>query len=248
MQIAIHPNYIQYQDFILNLPNNFPQCGETIYKGRNEVKRFFINDTCLIAKKFKRPHLIQRIIYTFFKKSKAERAYLFAQTFRERGFNTPHEIAFIETKENGLFADGYFISAECTAHPLWDLLNKEEFEKEPADALAQLLVNLHEKKIFHGDLNLTNILYQKTTKGYEFTFIDTNRSTFPLDPTPSKCLNNLTRLTHNKKLLEYVVSKYALKRDWPPEKCIIQVMNNLAKFERKKRKKRKLQSIIGINK
>lgn len=117
MKIVIHPDFMQTADFIKQLPQHFAQEGELLYEGRNEVRRYRVKNEWLVVKKYKQPNIIQRIVYTFFKKSKTERAYLFAGMLRKRGFDTPHEVAYIEKKRGGLFLDGYFISTQCNYPP-----------------------------------------------------------------------------------------------------------------------------------
>ena len=249
MKIIIHPEYTHLKDFINNLPTLFQQEGTMLHDGRNTVKSFQVNGIPVIVKRYKRPHLIQRITYTFFKKSKAERAYLFAEEFRKRGFQTPHEIAFIEIKRTGLFHDSYFASLACYDQPLLPLLNREGFDKHLADELAAYLVAMHEKGALHGDLNLTNILYRNEGEQYYFSLIDTNRSHFPdVPPTQTECMENLKRLSHNKELLKHVVTQYARLRNWSPKECLTEIFDKLARFEQKKARKRKLQSWIGIKK
>lgn len=248
MKAIIQTNYQHLSDFIRRLPDVFPSEGELIYDKRNKVKRFIHKGENLIVKKFKRPNLIQRIVYTFFKKSKAERAFLYAKIFRQRGFNTPHEIAYIEIKENGLFTNSYFVSTECTDAPLMPVLNKEGFNKQIAHELAVFLTRLHTNGILHGDLNLNNILYRIENGLCHFTLIDTNRSKFISNPDIQICINNLKRLTHNKELMDYVVREYALARQWNPEECSKLIFQYLSKFEKKLHRKRQFQSFIGIKK
>lgn len=248
MRIVVHPHYTHVADFVQLLPTLFANEGELLYDKRNKIRRFYMNGEPIIVKKFKQPHLIQRITYTFFKKSKAERAYLYAAKLREQGFETPHEIAFIEIKSNGLFTDSYFVSTECRDASMKQLLNKEHFEEKPADELAAYLAKLHQKGILHGDINLSNILYRIEDGQYFFTLIDTNRSQFIPSPSVELCIENLKRLTHHKQLLEYVVRKYAVIRGWSPEICTSKALQYLEAFETKIEKKRKLHSLLGLKK
>ena len=128
MKIVIHPDFMQTADFIKQLPQHFAQEGELLYEGRNEVRRYRVKNEWLVVKKYKQPNIIQRIVYTFFKKSKTERAYLFAGMLRKRGFDTPHEVAYIEKKRGGLFLDGYFISTQCDFPPLSKVLWQRRFD------------------------------------------------------------------------------------------------------------------------
>lgn len=248
MKVVVHPHYASLTEFIRSLPHIYSREGEMLYDKRNKVKRFQLGKEILIVKKFKRPNLIQRIAYTFFKKSKAERAYLYAGIFRERGFQTPHEIAYIEIKIHGLFSDGYFVSTACDDKPLLPILNREDFDQELADHLSLLLANLHQKGILHGDINLNNVLYRVADGKYCFTLIDTNRSRFTPTPSMQECMDNLKRLTHNKALMDYVVRKYARARKWSENKCTSLVFSYLSAFESKVQKKRRLQALLGIKK
>lgn len=148
MKIVIHPDFMQTADFIRQLPQHFAQEGELLYEGRNEVRRYRVKDEWLVVKRYKQPNIIQRIVYTFFKKSKTERAYLFAGILRQRGFDTPHEVAYIEKKRGGLFLDGYFISTQCDYPPLSKVLWQRQFDKHAADELAAFMVRLHKKECY----------------------------------------------------------------------------------------------------
>ncbi len=241
MHYKINKSFVDFEAFVKQLPQIFSSEGTTLYEGRNTVKSFDVNGTQLVVKRFKRPNIVQCISYTFFKKSKAERAFLFAAELRNRGFNTPHEVAYIEMKSCGLLRDSYFVSTPCTLPPLSGLLRREDFDHDMADQLASLLVNLHERGALHGDLNLTNILYDTLADGTtEFWLIDTNRSTFKT-PTKRDCIENLTRLTHEKPLLSYVVGRYAEKRGWDVSETIDDILLSLEKFEHKKRRIRRLK-------
>ena len=150
MKIVIHPEFVDAAGFIKQLPQSFEQEGELLYDSRNKVKRYRVNDKDMVVKRYKQPNIVQRIAYTFFKKSKTERAYLFAGMLREKGFSTPHEVAYIERKKNGLFLDGYFVSLNCSYPPLSELLRKHDFDRHPADELAAYMVELHKKGVLHA--------------------------------------------------------------------------------------------------
>lgn len=246
MNIIIAPAYRAYQTYLAQLPARFEQEGETLHAGRNCVKRFFFEDQEWIVKRYKRPHFIQRIVYTYFRKSKAERAFRYACRFRQKGVNTPEEVAFIEYRRHGLFYDSYFISTACHDPAVTQRLPKTgDFDHPLADALALFLAGLHQKGILHGDLNLNNILYQADAEGnYRFTLIDTNRTRFLEAPSRRACIDNLKRITHRRDLLQYIVGQYASARGWDTELCVRQVVVALDKFEQRNLWKKKLKKKI----
>ncbi len=222
-----------YREFINEVPKIFDSDGKVLFKGRNEVKLFYFNGEPLVVKRYKVPILFQRIVYTFFRKSKAERAYLYARELREKGFNTPEEIGFIEIKNNLLFRDGFFISEYSHLPSLMSLNEKEPFDTTIIDSLAKFLVSLHLSGVLHGDLNLSNILYETTLDDeIIFTLIDTNRSRFSSELTKKECIDNLKRITHDRSLMKSIIRHYAIIRGWNPDETVEMVIRRLDRFEK----------------
>lgn len=241
---VISGDFGAHKDFIMSLPERFDDEGKTLYVGRNVVKAFVRNGETLVVKRYKRPNIVQAVAYTFFEKSKAERAFLFARMIRERGFHTPREVAYIEVKHHGLLEDSYFVSENCTLPQLKYLLRRPDFDRHMAALLGQYVVQLHEKGVLHGDLNLSNILYDVHLDGTcTFWLIDTNRSKFKC-PTKNDCLENLKRLAHERPLLEHIVRSYAMARGWQQEETVRGVMQRLDKFEKKRRRKGRLKKLF----
>lgn len=243
--MMVHDKYEELRPFICSIPERFDKEGKVLYDGRNIIKSYLINGLQVIVKKYKNPFFFQRIIYTWFKASKAHRAYDYAQKFRERGINTPQEIAYIELKERGLFQKSYFVSLACNDSSLEiDVDNVEERHLKLLDALAVELVKMHSQGVFHGDLNLSNILYRHTLKDtYCFTFIDINRSYFGRS-TFQRCMKNLMRLTHRTDIFGYIVRHYAKCRGWNETRCLMYAFLKLYKFERSRRLKKRLKKIF----
>lgn len=238
MKIVIAEKYSKFSDFVNNVPMRFDDEGSEILKQkRNSVRRFVQDGMTFVVKRYKRVNWLQGIIYTFFRSTKAERAYRFAAEMRRRGINTPHEIAYIETKKRGLFSVGYFISEECKGKEVYEeVIDKRDYDRSLVDAVIDYIVLMHERGVLHGDLNSANFLYTKDEDGrYSLEVIDTNRSHFCNgEPTYTQCLQNLKRFTHRRDLYEYVVRGYARRRGWNEEKTLSDAMRLLDKFENRK--------------
>ena len=270
MKVVIHPAYQHLKSFIYDLPSHFESEGTLLYRGRNVVKLYQVDGMSLVVKRYKHPNIIQRVVYTYFKRSKTARAYDYAALLRKKGIDTPHEVAYIETFKKGLFTTGYFVSLYYSYPPTSVQLDVEEFNlkfSDPllsnvattyradetkdfnyplADSLAAFFVELHSKGILQGDLNLSNVLYyQKEDGNYHFCVIDTNRSVFK-QPTPNECLENLKRPTHRRNVLIYLVSRYAELRNWSSKDCADKIVRQLDLFEKRNRLKHKLQGWIRI--
>ena len=235
MKIVIAEAYRPVENFLLSVPTLFRRDeGKLLYDQRNQVRRFEHKGLVFIAKRYKRVNPVQQIAYTFFRKTKAERAYHFAEIYRQRGVRTPREIAYMETYELGLFTTGYFISEESKGRDLsLELRDAEHFDTELADAVVRHIAYMHSKGILHGDLNLSNFLYEQRPDGkYLFTMIDINRSQFTDGwPTDEECLKNLVRLVHRRDLYQYFISRYAELRGWPVEETVGTALHLLERFE-----------------
>lgn len=242
-KIVISDGFKAAETFVNRLPETFDTTGTMLYNKRNVVKSFNVGGTTLIVKKFKRPNIIQRVSYTFFKKSKAERAYIFAKMLRDRGIGTPREVAYIEVYDGLLMSDSYFVSLPCFLPSLKGLLRREDFDKPVAAELAGFIAMLHNCGVLHGDLNFSNILYEKDSNGhYKFVLIDTNRSKFR-KPSYHDCIENLKRLTHERLPLKFILNRYALVRGWNPDKVTADVMHSLQRFEQRCDRKKRMKDL-----
>ena len=70
-KIGVNPDFQELSSFVHELPTVFETGGKVIYKGRNELKEFDVEGKKLIVKSYQLPHLLNRIIYNFFRASKS---------------------------------------------------------------------------------------------------------------------------------------------------------------------------------
>ncbi len=245
MKHVIHPAYSDFTEYIIGLPERFSRKeGRMVYDGRNQVMAFEHKGCCFMVKRFKDAHFIQRLVYTFFRKTKAERAYRFAGMLRSRGIDTPHEVAYLEIKRAALFVTGYFVCLPCDNPPAFAaLVSPPAFDKEMAADLAAFVVTMHQKGILFGDLNLSNFLYEKGGDGHvHFTLVDTNRSHFREGiPPRDECLKNLQTLTHRRDLFRFLHREYARVRGWDERETVRDAFRYLFLFEKRHDRKRRWQ-------
>lgn len=181
MKMCINSEFQALEVFLKMLPSQFENEGKTIYKSRNELKLFVQDGYHLNVKRYRRPIFVNRIAYTFFRKSKARRAYENALVLKSNGFETPTPVAFLEIAKHGLLMDSYFVSIHSPYQRLFrefadcsSIVGRESIIRE----FGVMLARLHETGILHLDLSVGNILFDILPDGCHFSLVDLNRMKF----------------------------------------------------------------------
>ena len=219
--VVIHPDYTFCADFIHRLPDIFHTEGETIYKSRNEIKVFEVNGIMINVKQYKTPAFPNRIIYTFFRTTKAYRAYNYAIKLLSKGIETPQPIAYIRLKKTGLIHHCYFISLQSPY-----TRNMYEFGKGSLNgretiirSLARFTAKLHDSGVYHKDFSPGNILFQQTVDEVKFSLVDINRLRFGPVSLKKGCAN-FARLWGSKEMFRLLAQEYAIARQADTIDCI----------------------------
>ena len=245
MKVIIHPDFKNLSDFIHSIPKVFYSTGNTIYKGRNEVKIFEINKLLVNVKKYKRPIWLNQFVYSFFRKSKAERAYQNALTILKKGFHTPQPIAYIEIKKYALLKEAYFI---CLQSPYkrdfkefvdTDIKGREHI----IEALGIYTAKMHQKDIYHLDFSIGNILFEDTEKSVNFSIIDLNRMKF-LKINENLGYKNFQRLCGNEDFFRVLAKAYAQYNQYDEKKSYELISSYHLEYQEKSRKKKKFKALF----
>ena len=198
------------KDFVKNIKTYFYQKqNHTIYDKRNIIKIIEFENQKYIVKSFKKPHLLNQIVYRFFRESKAKRSFDNSIHLQRIGVHTPKPIGYIEFPTRFRFLDSFYISAFFDFDfEIRAVLADEEFEDR--DNILQKFIeftyNLHQKGVHHIDYSPGNILVKKIGGGYLFSIIDVNRMKFVEFDTDLR-MQSLAKLTKNlednKRFVEY---------------------------------------------
>lgn len=199
----------EFDDLLLNIREYFKDAdNEVLFDRRNVIKIVDFNNTKYVVKSFKVPHLINKVVYTFFRETKASKSYFNSVKIFD---HVPKPIGYIEFKKLGLLHDSYYISEEfkydlTIREPLLDsnYSNKDEILKE----FAQFTFELHQNNIFHKDYSPGNILIQKKEDDYSFKIVDVNRMVFK-ELTLDEKLDNFSQLWAKDEDLEIIIREYA---------------------------------------
>ncbi|MDR0682238.1 MAG: hypothetical protein LBG15_10400 [Dysgonamonadaceae bacterium] len=215
-----NPDYQLLCPDIQNLPAWFEQEGDIIYKGRNELRRFFFNNQDLVVKSFKIPHFINRIAYTFFRSSKAGRSYRNALKLQEKGIYTPSPIASIEEKEKGLLSRSFYVSSYVSYSGLLRELHGCPLKevKDLAEAFAHFTADIHRQHVLHFDYSPGNILYEKNGEQYHFCLVDVNRMRIDKKIDEKTAAFNLRKLWGKTEVILFIAGIYARDRGFNEKK------------------------------
>lgn len=206
----INPAFPFLDSFVETLPKEFNKTGKTIRDKRNIVKIVNINGISVVVKSYHKLTLANRIIYSLFRKSKAQRAYENAEFLMQNGITTPIPAAYLDCYKNIMLKKSFFISLYIKSKPIKDLFENTppEERNQALSEFASFTHKLHHLGIFHGDYSLANVLYTKINERYDFCLIDNNKMKFR-KYTRNRAINNLKRIDLPLDSLAKLIQEYS---------------------------------------
>lgn len=202
------------KDEIVYNINNFDAKGILFGDGqRNKIKLFELEGKTINVKSFKIPHLINKIAYKYFRKSKARRSFEYATTLLEKGIGTPQPIAYFENYDFIGLKDSYYVSEHLQCNLTYrELVEIPDFQDNEniLRQFTQFSYDLHEKGIEFLDHSPGNTLIKKNTEGnYDFFLVDLNRMNFHDKMDFDSRMKNLSHLTPKKEMIAVMSNEYS---------------------------------------
>ena len=166
--------------------------------------------------------IINRIVYSFFRRSKAERSFIYSMAVQEHGFDVPEPIAMIEKFHRGLLSESYYICGYDAGKTVRDLMDGEvKGNEDKLSAFAHYTVLLHQAGILHLDYSPGNILIHQGSNGeYTFSLVDVNRMQLLPEIDCDTVCRNMCRLCISREVLSYIRREYAALREWNREETV----------------------------
>lgn len=229
MSLFINKVSLSLENKLKDCVVNFDSSGKIFGDGkRNTIKLFDVNGKTINIKSFKIPHLINKIAYKYFRKSKARRSFEYATTLLEKGIGTPEPISFYENYDIIGLTNSYYLSEhlEC------DLTFRELVEipdyPNHANILRQFTkfsFDLHEQGIEFLDHSPGNTLIKKVSENqYQFFLVDLNRMNFHETMNFDLRMKNLSHLSPKKEMIEVMSNEYSKFYTSQSEKEIFEKM------------------------
>jgi hypothetical protein len=212
---------------------------------RNIIKKITVDGIELNIKSFKIPNLVNKIVYKFFRKSKARRSFEYANKLLSLGINTPKPIAFIEYSSLFFFLNSFYISEQFSNDLTYrELINNYDYPDFELilRAFTRFTFNLHEKGINFLDHSPGNTLIKKDEKGYEFYLVDLNRMKFQ-NMSFEERMKNFAKLSPKDVMLGIMCDEYAKLYPLKTKSEIVEVMyyysNKFSTYYKKKERFKK---------
>jgi plasmid maintenance system killer protein len=250
MKYLIHNKFKDFQERIVFFIDHFLIEGKILVNGqRNIIKLFEFEEITLNIKSFKKPNLINKIVYRYFRKSKARRSFEFASKLMEMQIGTPQPVAFFENYDFIGLKDSYYVCEHLeNVFEFREIVQNEAFENRDfiIRKFAQFTFEMHEKGIEFLDHSPGNTLIRKNNDGsYSFFLVDLNRMQFHETMNFQTRMKNLSKITHKKDMIAVMSNEYA-KLSGDDENTVFETMWKLTsdfqyRFHRKKRIKKKLK-------
>ncbi|MBQ4820243.1 lipopolysaccharide kinase InaA family protein [Aquimarina sp. MMG016] len=246
-QLHIHNSYKDVKKEIKNAVENFDSYADILGDAeRNVIKIIPLQGKNLTIKSFKIPNLINQIAYRFFRKSKAERSFMYANQLLDLGVLTPFPVAYEVQTTLFLFKRSYYVSelvdCDLTYRELTTDFNIPDHE-EILRAFTRFTYKLHENGINFLDHSPGNTLIKRVDKDYEFYLVDLNRMEFGEMDFETR-IKNFARLTIHESMIKVMSNEYAKCTGEDESKIFNLMWQYTQEFQNRYHGKRKLKRKI----
>ena len=247
MTYRITKSYSQYKDELLAIVENFDSYSDEVVKAeRNSIKKVPFKGIMLNVKAFKVPNIINQISYRFFRKSKAERSYLYAHKLLSLDIQTPQPIAYFEFSSVLRFGKSFYLSEQI----IYDLTFRELIStpdlkdwEQILRAFARFTFKLHENDVMFLDHSPGNTLIKLAGNTYMFYLVDLNRMQFKAMDLNER-MKNFARLSASEAMIEIMSDEYS-KCYHQPYNDVLRLMSKHSKtFREDSVRKRKLKKTL----
>ena len=221
--------------------------GQTFWHKRNIIKVFEVDGGAWNVKSFQVPHLINRIAYRYFRKSKARRSYEHAKTLLGKGMLTPKPVGYAEFFDWIGLGRSFYVSENLKYDFTFNALYDKNFKDREniLNQFTEFTFQLHEKGIHHFDHSRGNTLILKRPEGnYDFYLIDLNRMTFETMDY-DKRIKNFDRLGLTPDMIAIISRKYAELIQADPDLVNRQMTEACERFDSRRARKKKWKRRFG---
>jgi hypothetical protein len=235
-------------NYIKNIVKN--NSNEVLQKARNLiVKCKLSNGEYIVIKSFKKPNLINKIVYRYFRKSKARRSFEYASRLMDLGIGTPNPIAYYENFDFFGLNESYYVCEHLEdVFEFRTLVQNQDFNKREIiiRQFVEFSYLMHQQGVEFLDHSPGNTLIKDNKDNtYSFYLVDLNRMKFHESIDFHTRMKNLSHLTPQKDMIVTMANEYA-KLSGENEQNVFETLWKYTsdfqfRYHRKKRIKKKLK-------
>lgn len=244
-KVVISPAFKAQQTQILDLIHNFEEQEGTLegIGDRNVIKKIKLNTLQLNIKSFKKPNLFNKVVYRFFRKSKAQRSFENATKLQQLNIGTPVPIAYIEQYDTLFFGKSFYVSEHLdTNFTFRELIHQPDIERreEIIKKFTHFTYTLHQNNILFKDHSPGNTLIKLEGDKVLFYLVDLNRMQFK-SLNFNQRIHNFCRLTPFEDMVKLMSEEYAQLIKKPKELVFKKMWAATEHFQYKYHRKRRLK-------
>ena len=271
MKIVIAPEYASLRNVINDIVAGRYTAEHVYCDSRNKVERLVLPDgSRVVVKRYKRPNIINSVVYGTLRKSKARRAYEYGMQLPQKGISTPQPIAYAEQRHCGRLTYSWFISAYDDSTPFSEYYatlrrqaadgNKDAERQIPLlrQALIDFVCMLEDKHVIPGDFNHDNIMVQENTlpsslsasqdnvwdDRWHFALVDINRMHINKKPSLHSTMKMFSQFCRSHQDGIDFISVYAPKKGLDYEQCMAVFVEMCNRLERRRQRKKIAHKVL----
>lgn len=221
MKILLNPKYEALHDYLTHIEEHFERDGKEIHRGRNVLRTLRVDGLTLCVKRYGQLPLRSRLATKIYKTPKGKKAYFRPLELRERGFESPEPVAFVNYRKGWTKTTTYFVCLHSDYRfSLASLPTLDKAVREAVtDSFARYAARLHEEGFLHRDFSPANILFDNVNGRYRFALIDTNSVRTGRPVSVAKGCANFARLVGDDEFLARLAREYADARKADAAQC-----------------------------
>ncbi len=211
---------------------------------RNVIKKIPFQNDFIVIKSFKKPHIINKIAYKYFRKSKARRSFEHGQKLLELGILNPEPIAYMENSDLLGITSSYYISKYTPYHFTIRELYEQPDAFECTKAYAQFSHRVHTKGVYIKDNTPGNTLVIRKNNNYEMYLVDLNRMAFHEELSFDVKMKSLSNNIKEQPYLDWFMEEYSRVSGYPLEEVKTKIDFYQKKFNHKIESKARFKKTV----
>ena len=218
IRLEVSPNFENIVEYCRSIDDNFQNLTFIIQNRRNDIRLTNVNELYLVVKSFKGMYWPNRLAYSIFRKSKAQRSFETSIRLLKMGFHVPAPVAYIDYYRWGFLQSSYFVSVYHKHEDFATAVSKYSKSHNFTNIFASFAFRLHQAGVNQHDFSNGNILCNIQDGDIHFSMVDLNRVHFG---TVRYCkgLRSLSKLNIEQSYFDEILKKYSELSEQPFEKA-----------------------------